>query len=216
MLPAPNKPMTMSSREMAELINVDHMAMCNQIRSDLNQCEGVGSPFDYFDRQAKEFNLPRNLVNVVISGYSVPYRQKIINRLDEVEKRLAQQQLPDFSNPAAAARAWADAQDQLALVAPKVALAELISDPDNHQYIRDVAKQFGWGQKKFISMLIRERLLYRTNNEHGAGILYPYSNHEDKFKLAQEYIHGAMRPVTKITGLGVSYIASFINEVDPI
>ena len=216
MLAVINKPLTMSSREMADLIGIAHEAMKNQIRSDLNQCEEVRDPFDYYDREKAQFDLPRNLVNIVISGYSVPYRERIINRLDEVERKLAQNQLPDFTNPAAAARAWADAQERIMLDAPKVALADMISAPDNHQYLRDVAKQFGWGQKKFIEMLIREGLLFRTNNAHGAGILYPYSQHKDKFKLTQEPINGAMRPVTKVTGVGVSYIATFINEVDPV
>lgn len=58
--------------------------------------------------------------------------------------------LPDFTNPAIAARAWADeveakqvAQDQLAIAAPKVNAYDKLIDTTNLKTVGDVAKSIG-------------------------------------------------------------------------
>lgn len=58
--------------------------------------------------------------------------------------------LPDFTNPAVAARAWADeyqakqiAQDQLAIAAPKVSAYDRLIDSTHLKSVGDVAKSIG-------------------------------------------------------------------------
>jgi len=199
---------TMHTLEIAKVVNKPHSAVVKDVRTILFELFESEESF----RNGEGYLLNRRLAAVLASGYSVVMRAKMFDRLEELEAE--RNNLPDFTDPVAAARAWADSQEQLKLAAPKIALAEKVADIDNHQYIRDVAKQFGWRPKAFTEMLIREKLLYKTTNAHGT-VKYPYSHHADKFKVVQEYINGAMRPVTKITGVGVAYIATWIDEVDP-
>ncbi|MBK5343206.1 hypothetical protein JFU48_17705 [Pseudomonas sp. TH49] len=60
------------------------------------------------------FNLPRDLTETLITGYSVPLRHAVVVRLRELEAQVAKPvapALPNFSNPAEAARAWASEFD---------------------------------------------------------------------------------------------------------
>ena len=79
--------LTMNSQEMADLVKVKHEAMRNQIRSDLNQSEEVDDPFAYFDKATGQFNLPRHLVYLVVSGFSVSMRERILRRWAYLEEQ---------------------------------------------------------------------------------------------------------------------------------
>ncbi len=61
--------------------------------------------------KVKQYNLPRRECDLVVSGYSVKYRHAIIDRWHELEAK-NKMVLPDFTNPAIAARAWADEVEQ--------------------------------------------------------------------------------------------------------
>ena len=63
------------------------------------------------NRLATQYVLPKNEIICLISGYNAKLRMTIIKRLDELESKTVSQ-LPDFTNPAEAARAWADEMEQ--------------------------------------------------------------------------------------------------------
>ena len=54
------------------------------------------------------FNLDREHTDCLLTGYSASMRMAVIKRWRELEGGRVIATLPDFSNPAAAARAWAD------------------------------------------------------------------------------------------------------------
>jgi phage antirepressor YoqD-like protein len=109
-------PLTMSSLEMAELTEKNHADVMRDIRNmleDLGREDAskfAGIYLDAYKREKPCFNLPRDLTETLITGYSAPLRYKIVVRLHELEAQMAKPPaltLPNFSNPAEAARAWA-------------------------------------------------------------------------------------------------------------
>jgi len=105
---------TMTSREIAELTNKQHQHVLFDIRKMLAELKEDESSFRriYFDglnRQQTEYHLDRELTETLLTGYSAILRRKVIARWRELEARAAAPLLPNFADPVAAARAWADA-----------------------------------------------------------------------------------------------------------
>ncbi|MBK1688884.1 hypothetical protein CKO37_15430 [Rubrivivax gelatinosus] len=110
----------MSSREIAQLTGKRHDNVMADIRKMLVELHGEGGLLSFQDTHANEqngqnypiFRLPKRETLILIAGYSIPLRARIIDRWQELEEQAAGVRqvaaLPDFSNPAAAARAWAE------------------------------------------------------------------------------------------------------------
>ena len=80
-----NKPIAMSSLEIAKLTGKDHNHVLRDIRKILSEVEIDPSKFGlvYLAGNGEErtcFNLPRLECNLVVSGYSAKYRLEIIDR----------------------------------------------------------------------------------------------------------------------------------------
>jgi phage regulator Rha-like protein len=94
-----NQSLTMSSREVADLVEKDHPHVRRDIRAmilqlnypdrilkdcppfDLPELEGHPITVSYFEHsgnQYEEFNLNQEYCLLLVSGYSVPLRQKLI------------------------------------------------------------------------------------------------------------------------------------------
>lgn len=104
------QPLTMSSREIAELTGKEHKNVIRDIRVLLGEL-GDGSTLSHV-REEKDargytacFHLPKDLTLTLVAGYSAPLRHRIVSRWLELE--MDSPKLPDFTNPAEAARAWA-------------------------------------------------------------------------------------------------------------
>ncbi len=101
----------MSTREIAELTGKRHDHVMVDARNMLEQL-GLTSPEfsghlpDAYGRSQPIFNLPKDLTLTLVSGYSVPLRHRIVTRLQELEAKAQGPALPNFGNPAEAARAW--------------------------------------------------------------------------------------------------------------
>lgn len=107
-------PITMSSLEIAERTGKRHAHVLADVRNMLEQLGKQPTEFSagYRDAKGEEracFNLPKRECLILISGYSVELRAAIIDRWQELEDGAGPTSaLPDFRNPAAAARAWAE------------------------------------------------------------------------------------------------------------
>lgn len=105
---------TMSSREIAELTGKEHYNVkrdCLNMFAELN-LDALTFECIYFDalnRQQTEYLLTRELVETLITGYSIKLRFAVIQRLRHLENQLIKPviTLPDFNDPAEAAIAWA-------------------------------------------------------------------------------------------------------------
>ena len=87
--------------------------------------------------------------------------------------------LPDFNNPAEAARAWADmyekriaAEQKVIEMQPKAEYFDMLVDRKTLTNFRDTAKEFKIKQNKFINWLLDNEFIYRAGKK---GELKPYS-----------------------------------------
>jgi len=86
---------------------------------------------DAYGRMAATFDMTRDGFALLVMGYTgakaMGFKIKYINRFNEMEAALKAQfgpTLPDFSNPAMAARAWADQYEQRLLADERTKRAE--------------------------------------------------------------------------------------------
>lgn len=87
-----NGPVTMSSREIADLCGKQHDNVMRDIRKMLHDIgqdalnfEGMYS--DAYGREKPCFNLPKDLTITLITGYRADLRYKVVKRMEELEGR---------------------------------------------------------------------------------------------------------------------------------
>lgn len=179
-----NNQLTMSSREIAELTGKRHDNVKSDIEKllkdlNLNAPEFSGTYIATNGNKALEYSLPKRECLILISGYSVTLRAKIVDRWQELENK-NKISLPDFSNPAEAARAWAieyeEKQRALALVEeqkPKVKAFDSLIGSDAVFSMNQTAKLLSWGRNKLFAELRDRGILLADNlpaqNQINAG-----------------------------------------------
>ena len=178
---------TMTSLEIAEVTGREHKNVMRDIRNILDQGVAelnfeLGYYIDKNNQQRPMYTLTKKGCLILASGYDALLREKIINRWEELEMKERENALPNFSNPAEAARAWADQYEKnLALEAknkemkPKAEYFDALVDRNMLTNFTDTAKQLGLKRKDFIERLIRDGYLYRDNK----NALKPYAQYAD-------------------------------------
>lgn len=172
-------PLTMSSLEISELTGKEHKNVIRDIRAMLDELKKDGSDLSHVreDKDARGytamFHLDRELTDTLLTGYSIPLRRKVVARWHELEAKVAAPlqppvALPDFTNPAIAARAWAEqfeakaqAQQQLAVAAPKAQALDRIAQAEGDMCITDAAKDLGMKPRTLMAWLEKNRWVYR-------------------------------------------------------
>lgn len=166
----------MSSREIAKLTGKQHKNVLADIRAMLRELQLQPADFSarYRDEKGEfrvAFNLPKRETLILVSGYNIKMRAAIIDRWQELEKQAAKPavQLPDFTNPAIAARAWADEVEQKLLLEnkvqelqPKARVFDLIASSEG-LYLPTVArKHLGLSRPAFGQLLVQDRWAYKV------------------------------------------------------
>lgn len=121
---AKQQTLTMSTRLVAELTGKEHFnvkrdcdVMFKELEIDALKFEGIY--LDSMNRQQTEYLLPKDLVETLITGYSIKLRYQVIQRLHELESQL--QPKPTIPQTySEALQLAANQARQLELAAPKV------------------------------------------------------------------------------------------------
>ena len=142
-------------------------------------------------------------------------RRRVLARLNELEAQVGRHPfaLPDFSNPAISARAWADqfegrqaAEQKLALSAPKVEFVDKYVESTGLKGFREVAKLLNANEARFREFLEGEGIMYRLG-----GKLTAYQQHINagRFgcKTGTNQFNNHTFVETKFTPKGVEWIA---------
>lgn len=136
--------------------------------------------------------------------------------MEKVAKRQIQElriSLPDFTNPAESARAWAEeyekrelAEQKLIEAQPKIEFVQRYVEVGTTKSLRETAKILKMPERTMIDCLVGDGLLFRQS-----GNLLPYQKYHAKglFDVktgTTEYGHNYTQ--TRVTSKGIEYIAS--------
>lgn len=209
---------SMSSREIAELTGKRHPDVKRDIEKMLADLGEDVSSFariylDSMNRQQTEYSLDRELTETLLTGYSAPLRRKVIARWRELETAAAVPALPDFTNPAVAARAWADqveakqiALAQLEAAKPAIEFVDRYVECTGSKGFRQVCKLLGANESDFREFLLDKKIMYRLGGEW-----MPYAEHLDagrfEVKVGTSEVSNHAFNQAKFTAKGVNWIA---------
>lgn len=170
-----DKPVTMSSREIAELTGKEHKNVIRDIREMVAVLEKDGADLSHLVERkdgrgyTAEFMLDRALTETLLTGYSIPLRHRVVTRLRELEN-VSQHHEP-VSIPRTlpeALRLAADLAEQnthLQLVvseqAPKVEALQRIAEARGAMCLTDAAKHLGIQRKRLLEWMRENRWIYR-------------------------------------------------------
>lgn len=231
-----NNQVVVSSRQVADKFGKEHRHVLENIRQILGAENSAAKFFheDYVEYRGQKFPIylmNRDGFTLLAMGFTgkdaLQWKMKYIAAFNEMEARLKNNALalPDFTNPAEAARAWAEqfekcnkAEQQLKAAEPKVIFADAVSASDTTILIGDLAKlikQNGHaiGQKRLFQWLRENGFLIKRQ---GADYNSPtqYAMELGLFKIKETAIthsdgHVTVSKTVKVTGKGQQY---FINK----
>ena len=178
--------LTMSSREIAELTGKRHDNVMRDIRSMLAELHGEGGVLSFEDthrnpqngQEYPVFRLPKRETLILVSGYNLQMRARIIDRWQELEARqpaapAIPQTLPEALRLAAEAIEERDrlalahkaSSEALAIAAPKAQALDRIASPtEGAVCLRVAAKLLQMPEKQFLQFASAEGFIFRNHH----------------------------------------------------
>lgn len=183
----------MNSLQIAEITGKAHANIMRDIRNLIEHGAAeinfdLGEYKDKNNQSRPMYNLTPKGCLLLASGYNVVLREKIIDKLEEYQKKenTSITALPDFTNPAEAARAWAEQYEQrqieskradeaesqvLALtqeietMQPKVTYYDMILSNKSTVVITQIAQDYGMSAIRFNQTLYDLHIQHKVNDQ---------------------------------------------------
>ncbi|BDB69076.1 hypothetical protein Cthiooxydans_14880 [Comamonas thiooxydans] len=213
-------PLTMSSREIAELtgkdlghVNRDIRAMLDSLQDD-PELEHVREDQDGRG-YTTAFHLGRELTYTLLAGYNVMLRRRVIARWQELEAqqapRLPQTMAQALRLAAEQAEQIEAQQEQLALAASKVEYVDRYVAANGSMGFRQVAKLLQANEHEFRTWLQDAKIMYRLANEWTA---YQHHIEAGRFvvRAGVATANDHAFNTTKFTPKGVEWIAGLWSQ----
>lgn len=217
--------LTMTSREIADLVESRHDSVKRTIERLAGAQAIARPPLVDGDKAGnntieKVYSVGKRDSYVIVAQLSPQFTARLVDRWQELEQRAAIA-LPDFTNPAEAARAWAAQYEALealeskvAADAPKVAFAEAVRAIDGACHIEKIAKTLGHGRNKFFKRLRVDGILLENN--------LPYQKYIDReyFTVIEQQPYTDSKGVTHatfttmVTGAGQVFLAKRYANIE--
>lgn len=225
--PSYEQPATISSCEIAKVIGMTHTEVKRMVKS-LETAQRLSQPVtaSVYEREGEmrqEFLLNKRDSLLTVSRISPAFTATMLDRWQEREKSV---NLPDFTNPAAAARAWAEqyekrqrAEEELARSAPKAAFFDQFISVNTSLGFRQLCKMLNAKEPAFRAFLLERNIMQRVG-----GTLVPPQHHieagyftlhsgvgENQHSWSQARF--TARGVKWVAGLWAKHLSSLLIEV---
>ncbi|AUR83546.1 antirepressor protein [Vibrio phage 1.036.O._10N.286.45.C3] len=201
---AANQNLTMSSREIATLLNKNH----SDIKRSAKRLSDAGvltkplaeSEFEHRGNIYSEYLLEKRDCFVLVAQNSPEFTAVIVDRWQELESG-AEKNLPQTK------REWIEfaleQEKKLELAAPKVAFVDNFVETGTTKTLRETAKILNYPERKMIALMIDHDILYRMS-----GKLLPYQKyHEQKlFEVKTGERNGHAFTQTRVTTKGLTWL----------
>lgn len=179
-----NNEVTMSSREIAELVGKEHKHVMRDLRVLSEQLgdmfEGVVQVWTHPQnkQQYEEYAIKRDTCITLLTGYDSVSRMKVIKRWQELESArkpaIPQTYASALLEAGRLALELEQAEAQLAIAAPKAEFVDRYVDATGTYGFRQVAKMLSVKENWFSDFLIEKGIMYRLS-----GRLTAHSGHID-------------------------------------
>lgn len=217
-------PITMSSREIAELTGKRHADVMRDIRimmdalkqnADLRSVCISSTYVGENEQRYPQYELDKDTSLTLLLGYDAVARMKVVKRWQELEAQVAPQipqTMAQALRLAAEQAEQLEAQaEQLALAAPKVEYVDRYVAANGAMGFRQVAKLLDANEHEFRAWLQDQKIMYRLNGEWTA-----YQNHIDAGRFivragvarANEHAFST----TKFTPKGTQWVAGLWGQ----
>lgn len=222
-----NKVLTMSSREIANLTGKLHSHVIRDINSMLNDLLKNDPNLDdeikqsvIFEYDSREYVsnifLTKKYVECLLTGYSIPLRMKVIDRMHKLEEIVNQQplKLPTSKELALMVIQAEEEKEKLQLevdyLKPKAEFHDMAVDIHGAVSVGQAAKTIGTGRNRLLQLMRQSKWINRRNEPYQdkieQGLLdVKLSNWEHPEKGIQEVI------TTLITGKGLVKLFQMLN-----
>ena len=176
--------LTMSSREIAELTGKQHKHVLTDIRNMLNSLNIESAVFtaDYKDSKGRMYpcyNLPKRETLILVSGYSVTMRARIIDRWQELEEKQTpatpKTYIEALEKLLESEKEKLVLKEELKAAEPKVEFVNNYVDAKGNKTFRGLVKMLNVNEREFRNWLHDSKIMYRLN-----GAWMPYSEYLHK------------------------------------
>lgn len=222
---------SMTSREIADLTGKRHDHVLRDIRAMLAQVydlqdnpglgydeiQGVTFEHNEHTKRVAQVHLDKDHTLTLLTGYDAKARHRVVKRWQELESAGAKPALPNFADPVAAARAWADAKEaeqkalaHLEAAKPAVEFHARVADTTDAHSIDETAKLLRCGPRKLREWLRANRIMRIDNT--------PYQEYMNRgyFRVIERTIDigGAykLHAQTYCTGKGLQWLQRKIDH----
>ncbi|OHE63873.1 MAG: hypothetical protein A2001_01545 [Treponema sp. GWC1_61_84] len=218
---------TMDSNEIAILTDKRHADVIRDIENMLvaagiDQRRFASIYSDSYGRNQRCYRLPGHELMLLLTGYSVPLRDAVLRRWEDLERAST----PEFKVPATLVEALLlaaeieskrmDLEHKVARLAPAAAAAERISSAAGLRTLTQIGKINGIGPRKIFELLEERGLIYRLRGawvpvqtwiDAGYFIL-----HESTYSTPDGEEH--LSSQTYVTGKGEIWLAKRLFATD--